>query len=253
MQISGHTDRGRVRRVNQDVFGTLSLYAAQVATVCDGMGGAKSGEVASRLALDKFFAELETAYGDLMEGESFSPAAADVIAESVRRAGNEVYSRARRDPECDGMGTTLVTAVVCGDDAIIANVGDSRCYHISDGSILRVTRDHSLVEDMVLRGEITTEEARRHPSRNLITRALGTSKNEHADVFELKLRQGDYLILCSDGLSNLLSGEEILARTSADGSVRKMCETLVDTALERGAPDNVTVIIVKMQEVTGIG
>ncbi|MDR0904724.1 MAG: Stp1/IreP family PP2C-type Ser/Thr phosphatase [Oscillospiraceae bacterium] len=246
MLISGHTDRGRVRRVNQDVFGTLNLYAAQVAAVCDGMGGAKSGEVASRLALDRFFAELEKDYGSLVSGEAFSADAGETVAGAIRRAGNDVFERASNDPDCEGMGTTLVAAVVCGNTALVANVGDSRCYHVSDGSILRVTRDHSLVEDMVLRGEITMEEARHHPSRNLITRALGTVADEFADVFELTLREGDFLILCSDGLSNLLTGDELLAETRNGTNIDKMCERLVETALERGAPDNVTVVIVKM-------
>ena len=255
MQIGGHTDRGRVRRINQDTFGTLNLYAVLVAAVCDGMGGAKAGEVASGLALDRFFTELELAYGSLVDGEVFSPEAAKTLAESVRRAGNAVHDHAKMFPECDGMGTTLVAALVCGEDALVANIGDSRCYHVSEDSILRVTRDHSLVEDMVLRGEITMEQARFHPSRNLITRALGTTHDERADIFELKLREGDLLILCSDGLSNLMSGDEILRETQRGGTAMELCERLVETALERGAPDNVTVVIVKSEteEVNGVG
>jgi len=246
LEISGHTDKGRIRRVNQDVFGTLNLYAVQVVAVCDGMGGAKSGEVASRLALDCFFTELEFNYSALVDGEQFSESAVKTFSDAVKNAGREVHRRAASDPEYDGMGTTLVAAAVCGDYALIANVGDSRCYHVADGSILRITRDHSIVEDMVLRGEITMDEARRHPSRNLITRALGTNGNERADIFDIALREGDLIILCSDGLSNLLEGDEILAETQRETEPRRMCERLVDAALERGAPDNVTVVIVKI-------
>lgn len=248
MEIFGQTDKGCVRRANQDVFGFCRVRTGKsgdiiAATVCDGMGGAKSGEVASALALESFMADMEKliADGEIPEG------AADIIAAAVSRAGNAVFRRGEEDSSCEGMGTTLVAAIVGDGEAIIANVGDSRAYHISEGSILRVTRDHSLVEDMVMRGEITMEEARRHPSRNLITRALGTSRDEMADVFYAAVRSGDYLILCSDGLSNLLSGDELLRIITDGEGVEQMCAALIDEALERGAPDNVTVVVIEVQ------
>ncbi|MDR0839261.1 MAG: Stp1/IreP family PP2C-type Ser/Thr phosphatase [Oscillospiraceae bacterium] len=242
MEIFGQTDIGCVRRANQDVFGVRECDGGSVGVVCDGMGGAKAGEVASAIALDVFTLYME----ELLRTPKFPNDAAEKIAIAATLAGNAVYERAETDPECEGMGTTLVAAVVRDDLAIVANVGDSRAYHVSDGKILRVTRDHSVVEEMVARGEITRDEARFHPSRNLITRALGTARNVPADVFYSNVHDGDFLVLCSDGLSNLLSDAEILALLSHDGSACDLCAALVDSALDRGAPDNVTVIVIKV-------
>ena len=243
MEVFGQTDVGCLRTVNQDAFATR-VFSGELsaAVVCDGMGGAKSGEIASEVALESFITDIGDAFG---EGR-LTLDAEDTVAAAVARAGAAVVRRAANDPECEGMGTTLVAAVVTGAEAIIANVGDSRAYHISDDSILRVTRDHSVVEDMVARGEITFEQARHHPSRNLITRVLGASHGSGADVFPLIVSRGDYILLCSDGLSNLLSSDEILVLTLAGDTLEDSCEKLVGTALERGAPDNVTVAIIKI-------
>lgn len=243
MEVFGRTDIGCLRIVNQDAFETrVFSNSLAVAVVCDGMGGAKSGEVASELALDSFISDIT----DALESGKLPIGAEDVVAAAVAKAGDSVSKRAAGDPECEGMGTTLVAAVIIGFDAIIANVGDSRAYHISDGSILRVTRDHSVVEDMVARGEITFEQARHHPSRNLITRALGSHHGDEADVFPIKVRDGDYILLCSDGLSNLMSGDEMLHLTLLGVTPREACSLLIDEALVRGAPDNVTVAIIKI-------
>jgi len=243
MEVFGLTDVGCLRNVNQDAFATR-VFSDELAAavVCDGMGGAKSGEIASEVALESFIESLQEAYAS---GE-LSIGAQDVVTAAVAAAGKAVLKRASTDPGCEGMGTTLVAAVVCGDEAIIVNVGDSRGYHISDDSILRVTRDHSVVEDMVARGEITFEQARRHPSRNLITRVLGAQQVSGADVFPFIVSAGDYIVLCSDGLSNLLSSDEILDFTLNEETLGDACSLLVAVALERGAPDNVTVAIIKI-------
>jgi protein phosphatase len=242
MEIFGQTDIGRARRANQDAFGTRVYGGTVVAVVCDGMGGANAGDVAAELAVGSFLDSMD-AY--------FSAGAPDgppeqAVAEAVLRADGIVYERAETDEDCRGMGTTLVAAVVSGDGAVVVNVGDSRAYHVSDGSALRVTRDHSVVEDMVARGEITLEQARRHPNRNLITRALGAGSGEAPDIFRLTLRRGDYLVLCSDGLSNLLTGDELSAETRRGGELSALCSRLIEEALRRGAPDNVTVVAVKV-------
>ena len=243
MEIYGQTDVGCLRTVNQDALAT-HVFSDELAAavVCDGMGGAKSGEIASEVALESFISGIKEAYtaGELSIG------AQDIVAAAVKKAGAAVVKRAASDPDCEGMGTTLVAAVVSGDEAVIVNVGDSRGYHVSDDSILRVTRDHSVVEDMVARGEITFEQARRHPSRNLITRVLGSQQVSGADVFPLIVSHGDYIVLCSDGLSNLLSSDEILEHTLAGETLEASCAKLVSVALERGAPDNVTVAIIKI-------
>ena len=152
MEVFGQTDIGRLRTVNQDAFATrIFSYDLAVVAVCDGMGGAKSGEIASEVALESFISDI----GHAFEEGNLTIGTEDTVAAAVAKAGAAVRARAASDPDCEGMGTTLVAAVVIDTEAIIANVGDSRAYHVSDGSILRVTRDHSVVEDMVARGELT--------------------------------------------------------------------------------------------------
>lgn len=243
MEVFGQTDVGCLRVVNQDAF-AVRVFSDELAAavVCDGMGGAKSGEIASEVALGSFVSDMEDALGT----GKLPIGIEDIMAAAVAKAGDAVIERAVSDPECEGMGTTLVAAVIIGNDAVIANVGDSRAYHISDGSILRVTRDHSVVEDMVARGEITFEQARHHPSRNLITRALGSKHGDDADVFPLGVMRGDYIVLCSDGLSNLLHSDEILALTLMGDTLEAACELLISEAISRGAPDNVTVAVIKI-------
>ncbi|MDR2421042.1 MAG: Stp1/IreP family PP2C-type Ser/Thr phosphatase [Oscillospiraceae bacterium] len=243
MEIFGQTDIGRARRANQDAFGARLYGDTAVAVVCDGMGGANAGEVASGIAVESFLADMDA---------RFSPDAAaarwareDALAEAVMRADAAVCERAETDADCRGMGTTLVAAIVSGGRAVVANIGDSRAYHISDGGALRVTRDHSVVEDMVERGEITNEQARRHPNRNLITRALGAAPGAPPDVFSVVLKSGDYLVLCSDGLSNLLSCGELRDEARRGGELSELCGRLIDAALRRGAPDNVTVVTIR--------
>jgi protein phosphatase len=242
MEIWGKTDKGRVRQITQDVFMTLTCEPLGVAVlvVCDGMGGARSGEVASASAAERFI-ELMRAALDGADGGGGGLASS--MADAVTAAGEEVYTRSVTDPDCAGMGTTLVAAAVTPRGEVVVNVGDSRAYHIAGGAIRQVTKDHSVVEDMVDRGDITRYEARNHPNKNLITRALGTSDREEPDVFPLSMAPGDYLLLCSDGLSNLVPEEELLRETRRGESVSEICEVLVNLALSRGAPDNVTAVL----------
>ena len=143
------------------------------------------------------------------------------------------------------MGTTLTAAISTSDGEIVVNVGDSRVYHVTLGGIKQITIDHSIVEDMVSRGDLTRAEARRHPKKNLITKALGTNSHEEPDVFLLDLAIGEDILLCSDGLTNLVMDSEILFELQRGSSVRECCERLVETALSRGAPDNVTAVLLR--------
>jgi protein phosphatase len=143
------------------------------------------------------------------------------------------------------MGTTIVSAIVSGDSATVLNVGDSRAYHISNGSITQVTRDHSVVEDMVRRGDITREESKTHPNKNLITRALGTVPEVECDFFSVPLSSDDNLLLCSDGLSNVVSDQEMLYEVQNAESLEFACEKLLSIAISRGAPDNITIVLFK--------
>ena len=246
MELWGITDSGKVRKHNQDVFQVFSNEDKNIAVlvVCDGMGGANAGNVASQLAADSFMKymqeEIEKLSDDYTQGDI-----ASLMTNAVLTANTEVYEKSMDDEEFAGMGTTLTAAVSTTHGEVVANVGDSRLYHISGDDIKQITRDHSVVEDMIERGEITRNEARRHPSRNLITRALGTGVYEPPDIFFILIKDTDTIILCSDGLTNVVLDNEILAEINSGSAVREICEILVDKALERGAPDNVTVVILR--------
>ena len=242
MTIFGLTDKGMVRAVNQDAYRVLDLpeQGAAVMVLCDGMGGEKAGEVASALAVDAF-----VEYARQRFAEPEPPLSVDVAREAAAWANLQVYDRSVRDETCRGMGTTLVAAVITREDAVIVNVGDSRCYWLAEGQLQQVTRDHSLVQEMVDQGMIDREEARSHPRKNLITRALGLERRIRSDVFRIDLRGGDMLLLCSDGLSNQVTEREIAGVLLKEPDEKSAAEKLVSLALERGAPDNVTVLVLR--------
>lgn len=236
MQIWGITHRGAVRPQNQDAYDARTLEDGRIiALVCDGMGGARAGNVASAMAVDLFIQDFLSGSGD--DQERMQVAAA--------RANQEIFQRAATDQECVGMGTTLVAALAGEEGAVILNEGDSRAYHINQEGIVLVTRDHSLVEDMVERGELTRDQARTHPNKNLITRALGAEPVLLADCFRQPMAPGDYLLLCSDGLSNIVTEQEMLYEVIHGGEAAACCQRLLDIALHRGAPDNVTVVLIR--------
>ena len=238
----GVTDTGAVRTQNQDGF-YLDVPSEQlaVAVVCDGMGGARAGNVASLVAVETFVDALKSA--PFQEGEA-RPAA--VLSQAAETANEAVFRRASTDPDCRGMGTTMVAALVVGQTAYLLNIGDSRAYLVNAGGIVRLTRDHSVVEDMVARGDITPEEARNHPRKNLITRALGSEEHIRADLYEKELQSGDFLLLCSDGLSNIVTDQELLYEVIHGGEPADCCQRLLDITLSRGAPDNVTAVLLQI-------
>ena len=239
MNVWGITDRGKIREQNQDAFAQQVLPDGRViALVCDGMGGARAGNIASSMAVDVFMEAFLEDGEDSPDLEHMERAAA--------RANRQVFRRAVEDENCVGMGTTLVAALAGEEEALILNEGDSRAYHISEESgISQVTRDHSLVEDLVERGELTRDQARVHPHKNLITRALGAEPDLKADSFRRELTEGDFLLLCSDGLSNVVSEQEILYEVVHGGEACTCCRRLLDIALHRGAPDNVTAVLIQ--------
>ena len=238
MQIWGITHRGAVRQQNQDAYATQKMEDGRIiALVCDGMGGARAGNVASAMAVDLFMKRFMEQEKESNDQERMQSAAA--------LANQEIFRRATTEEECTGMGTTLVAALVGKEEALILNEGDSRAYHISQAGIVLVTRDHSLVEDMVERGELTREEARNHPHKNLITRALGAEPILLTDCFRRPLKQGEYLLLCSDGLSNVVTEQEILYEVIHGGEDETCCQRLLDIAMHRGAPDNVTAVLIQ--------
>ena len=241
MQYWGLSDPGCVRTQNQDAFQIVQLDRNTVLCVlCDGMGGAKSGNIASALATDVFVQELRRVHKSGMSPKQIE----QMIVSGVKLANFTVFDQSQQFEEFDGMGTTLVAAYISGRKATIVNVGDSRCYHVSRDGITQVTRDHSLVEMMIQRKELTPEQARTYPGKNYITRAIGTETLVECDLYQVKLERGDALLLCSDGLSNMMDEQEILFEVVHGVNKEHCCQRLLDIAKMRGAPDNVTSVLV---------
>ena len=241
IHVWGITDNGAVRTQNQYCFYLKEIQSDLVtAMVCDGMGGHRAGNVASLLAVN-----VASAYLESLTPEELAEVPNEHLVRGLNLANEAVYRKAEQEPDCAGMGTTMVSAIIIGDKAYILNVGDSRAYHIGEEGILKISRDHSVVEDMVYRGDITPEEARLHPQKNLITRALGGDMKVEPDLYEKELREGEFLLLCTDGLSNILTDQEILYEVLHGGTPESCCQRMLDLALARGASDNVTVVLVQ--------
>ena len=243
MQAWGLTDPGCVRVQNQDAYGVHTFEEdSLLCTVCDGMGGAKSGNVASSLALQIFMQEVTRLRKPGMSQEQ----AGQMFREAVRLANFTVYDQSRQFEDFEGMGTTLVAAYVDHQMAVIANVGDSRCYLLNREGVRCLTTDHSLVQLMVQRGELSREQAKNYPGKNLITRAIGTEPGVECDLFYQPVQKGDYLLLCTDGLSNLLDDQEILFEVVHGVNKQLCCQRLLGICQERGAPDNVTSVLIQV-------
>ncbi len=242
MQYWSITDPGCVRSQNQDICQVEEMERdCLLCVLCDGMGGARSGNVASSLACDVFIQSVRNEWKPSMEPNALD----DLLRRAVRLVNYTVYDQAGQLEDFAGMGTTLVAAFVQGKQVTVVNVGDSRAYHVDGEDIRAVTTDHSLVQMMVARGELTPEEARTYPGKNLITRAIGTEATVECDIFHLELEKDQSLLLCSDGLSNMVDDQEILFEIVHGDGYADCCRRLLDIAKHRGAPDNVTCILVR--------
>lgn len=243
IEIGSLTDVGLVRKENQDAFAILQHEQSgqAIAVVCDGMGGAAGGRVASRMAVDTYLREV----ADHLQPGMTPEQQRELSAYAVSAANRAIWEAAESNPEYRGMGTTLVSAISCEDCVVVTNVGDSRAYHITSAGITRITRDHSLVERMVERGDITEEEARRHPNRNLITRALGPDMSALSDGYIHPMASGDFLLLCSDGLVDTVTDQEMLFEVIHGGELSTCMDRLLAIAKAHGAPDNVTVVLMQ--------
>ena len=243
MKAWGITDIGLVRKENQDAFLIREDMPSRhtVCVVCDGMGGAAGGRLASQIAVESFTAELEHILTRDMTPEQLREAS----SYAVSQANEAIREAARKNEEYRSMGTTLVAAVSYDGGAVITNVGDSRAYHITKTSITRVTKDHSLVERMVDRGDITAEEARRHPNRNLITRALGPDADAQCDGYICPMEAGEHLLLCTDGLVNTVTDQEMLHEILHRASPEDCLAHLLEISRSQGAPDNVTAVLMR--------
>jgi PPM family protein phosphatase len=228
------TDTGRQRRDNED-----SAFArAPVFVVADGMGGAQAGEVASRIAVEAFEQGLP---------DSGSPE--ERLATRVREANAQIYERSRADRQRAGMGTTLTAAYVDDTHVAIAHVGDSRAYLFRDGTLQRLTQDHSLVDELVRRGKLTEEQAAEHPQRSIITRALGPEPDVEVDTWTYPARAGDVVLLCSDGLTSMISEDRVKATLTEHDNLDEAADALIREANEAGGRDNITVVLFRLEEI----
>ncbi len=244
MKSFGLTDKGAVRRDNQDSFILEKCRNNLIVALCDGMGGAKAGGLASQLSNKAFVAYI---YAKLTARSTRGMHYRDILQAACAEANGVAFEYSRFSEEFSGMGTTIVGGVIkTNGKGYIINVGDSRAYLIGrhGESIRQITRDHSLVEELVEYGAITKEQALTHPQRNVITRALGSESAVESDYFEIELQSGDVLLLCSDGLSNTIRDEEMCRCAAERQDPEQLCRALMHAALERGARDNVTVVAV---------
>jgi PPM family protein phosphatase len=231
VEHAGRTDVGRQRSANEDDF----VLAPPFFAVADGMGGARAGEVASAMATEVF------------EGESDSGEPAESqLARILREANRRIHDLAVSDESHRGMGTTLTAAKVTGDEVSLAHVGDSRAYRMRDGELEQLTKDHSLVAELERSGQITAEAAEHHPQRSIITRALGPEPDVQVDTYTLTGRDGDVFLLCSDGLTSMISDEEVGSILRSSGSLEESADTLVRAANQSGGKDNITVVLFRL-------
>lgn len=239
MKFHAITDMGRVRGQNQDnVFGTGESIGVlpNLFLVADGMGGHKAGDYASRKAIDMVRESVEASREE-------EPVA--VLRQAITTANEELFLEASEDRDKSGMGTTFVAATISDRELLVANVGDSRLYVLHDGQLRQVTLDHSLVEEMVRTGNMSQEVASHHPRRNMITRAVGAERTVDVDFFDVSLSGDEMILLCSDGLSNMIEDDTIRDLLLEEGTTKDRAERLVQEANQKGGRDNITVIVVE--------
>jgi serine/threonine protein phosphatase PrpC len=235
-QITCKTDTGRQRRDNEDsAFARAPLFV-----VADGMGGAQAGEVASRIAIEAFERDLPEAMS-----------AEEGLAQRVREANRRIYDCSREERERAGMGTTLTAAYLEDQHLAIAHVGDSRAYLLRDGTLQRLTRDHSLVDELVRRGKLTEEQAAEHPQRSIITRALGPEPDVEVDTWTYPVRSGDVLLLCSDGLTSMVSEDQVGTILAGAPTLAQAGDELIAAANAAGGRDNITVVLFAIEDAGG--
>ncbi|MGG5252997.1 Stp1/IreP family PP2C-type Ser/Thr phosphatase [Neobacillus sp. SM06] len=234
------TDQGKVRQHNEDSGGIFqNLDGHRLAIVADGMGGHRAGDVASGMTLNELKYRWEVA-----KGITTAETAEAWLKEEILKVNELIFAHAKNNSECDGMGTTIVAAIATENFATVANIGDSRCYLLNESGFNQVTEDHSLVNELVRHGQITKEDAEHHPRKNVLLRALGTEEKVQMDIKTIMFEEGDCLLLCSDGLSNKVSEQEMMDILSSENSLEQKAHTLVSLANEYGGEDNITLAIV---------
>jgi serine/threonine protein phosphatase PrpC len=233
-EAAGLSDQGRTRKSNEDAYGLNLSEGACNFVVCDGMGGAAAGEIASRLAVEAMLGAMN--HGALT---------LETFQQAVAAANDSVHRSANQDPSRAGMGTTLVAMATRGNRAWVAHVGDSRCYRLRGGRLERLTHDHSLVDEQVRLGQLTPAQAETSPMRNVITRAVGTQDEVAADLIEFAVAPGDMYLLASDGLMREVDDEHIARILRAAGDLEQACAQLIRAANEAGGHDNITCLLAR--------
>ena len=238
MKVAYQTDIGHQRKENQD---RVAKFTAPDGTlfvvVTDGIGGSRSGDVASQITVDHLGRQFQAA------SPNSSLEAIRWFAREVQLINDEILQKSTENPKYQGMGTTLVAAIIFDQAMVVANIGDSRGYVLHDNLLTQVTIDHSLVNELVKHGDITEEEARNYPQNNIITRAIGVSADARIEVNRFDLGAGDQILLCSDGLSKMITREQMMGVLESDLSLTEKCSQLIKMANEAGGPDNITVLI----------
>ncbi len=239
MQYGAVTGKGMVRKINQDSFYTDAEHG--IFLVCDGMGGHAAGDVASRCAAGAISAYIKENMPLGLDDEKIK----ELMFDAVNYANTLVYNRSKADSKYHGMGTTVALVMIYLDTVYYLNIGDSRIYLFRDGKIERKTQDHTLTDELLKSGEITHDEAENHPAKHILTRALGTDKETTPDFSKETLLKNDILLLCSDGLTNMLTDREIKQILISEENPHKIAQNLVTKANENGGTDNITAIVVK--------
>lgn len=241
MEVGVKTDIGKVREINQDAY-YISADEGPLFIVADGMGGHKAGEIASNMAVDIISSDLGK---DMNFLELDDKEIQNRIKQSIGKANQEIYKKSLEDECFAGMGTTVTLIYIKGKKVFIGHVGDSRAYLFRENTLAQLTEDHSLVEELIRNGSISREEAKLHPQRNIITRAVGTSPDIEADLIVKEKSKDDIFLLCTDGLTNMLEDEEIREHLLSKEDMQKVCENLVEFANNKGGYDNITVVAIK--------
>ena len=247
MKVYMKTDTGKIRSSNQDaMFSVQPEPEVFCVAVCDGMGGANGGSVASELCVSTLQDQVQKAYHADMSDKS----ALQMLATAMYNANRVIYEKAQKSEELSGMGTTAVLALARQDRLFLAHVGDSRALLLRNGTVTQLTHDHTIVQAMVDSGQISEQQALKHPQKHIITRAVGVLPDVEIDDSEWELQQNDLVLLCSDGLSNHLDNEQI-CRAAEQLAPKDLAEELIALANENGGSDNITVIVIDVDEPTG--
>lgn len=248
MITASRSDIGKIRTVNEDRAFVQRFNGFSLAIVADGMGGHRAGDTASTMTVDLMQSQLQSIHSGMSVEECI-----DAIKAAVLHANERVFEFASMQEHLHGMGTTIVVALVMPELAVIAHIGDSRAYLLDGQSIRQLTEDHTLVNELIKSGQITAEEASIHPRRNVLTRALGTEISVEVDIQRVEWKEGDLLLLCSDGLSGLVSDEMLLDILLLDGyTLEQKADRLIESALQAGGDDNITVVLLANERSEGI-